>query len=54
MSYKNCNHCEWMGEIVDSFPDKLRCPNCLTPWESTVKYQKAKPGPLKWLKGRFD
>ena len=47
VTYKNCNHCEWMGEIVESFPDKLHCPACLTPWDNTEKYQKPKTGSYK-------
>ena len=54
MSYKNCVHCEWMGEIVDSFPDKLRCPACLTSWDAKEKFVKPKPGAFKWIKARFE
>jgi len=44
MTYKNCNHCEWMGEIVSSMEDMLRCPVCLTPWDAKEKFVKPKPG----------
>jgi len=54
ITYKNCNHCEWMGELVSSWPDRLRCPNCLTPWNATEKYQKPKPGFFKQIKSRFE
>jgi len=54
MTYKNCNHCEWMGEVVDSFPDKTRCPACLTPWDSKDKLVKPLPGSYRLMKGELD
>ena len=54
LTYINCGHCSWCGELVSSFPDKLRCPACLTPWDATEKYQKPKPGLFKQIKRRFE
>ena len=39
-TYKNCEWCSYMGAIVDSFPDKLRCEMCLTAWDAKEKFVK--------------
>ncbi len=54
MTYKNCNFCEWMGAVVDSFEDKLRCPACLTPWDSKDKLVEPKPGSYRLMRGELD
>ena len=47
ITYKNCNFCEWKGVVVDSFPDKLRCEVCLTPWDAKEKFVKPKSSGYK-------
>ncbi len=54
MIYKNCDWCSYMGAIVDSFPDKLRCEMCLTPWDAKDKLVKPLPGSYRLMRGELD
>ena len=51
--YKNCNFCEWMGRVIDSFPDKLRCELCLTPWDAKQKFVRS-PKPYRLQPGDLE
>ncbi len=46
-TYKDCKWCSHMSAIVDSFPDKLRCEMCLTPWDAKEKFVKPKSSGYK-------
>ncbi len=54
MTFKNCDHCEWCGELVSSLPDRLRCPLCLTSWDSKDKLVEPKPGSYRLMRGELD